>query len=266
MSGDEVLVLVASVIVAMVVWLSWYRPILLIERLRASEQGHGVLLVTPAVCAAILFLVLRTVASFDVVADFRYIVMYLTLGAAWIGTVAAAFPLLGLSARDDVVERANGAAAAAVAGALVATTLCFAGGNVGDGPGWWVVVFSAALATGGLFAAWGLLETLTRVADTVTIERDLAAGCRLGAFLIATGLILGRAVAGDWVTAGATVGDFLRIGWPIVILVAAAVVLERLYRPTPERPAPRLLGGGVLPALIYLTSSAAYVTSLGRPA
>lgn len=265
MSADEVVVLVASLIVATVVWLWWYRPILSIERLGAPEQGHGMLLVTPAACAAILFLVLRTLASHDVVSDVRYIVLYLSLGAAWIGTVAAAFPLLGVSARDDVVERGNGAAAAAVVGGLLAITLCFAGGNVGDGPGWWVVVFCAGLATAGLFAAWGLLEALTRIADTVTIERDLAAGWRLGAFLAASGLILGRAVAGDWVTTGATTGDFVRVGWPIAILVAAAVVLERLYRPTPERPAPGVLGGGVLPALVYLTAAGAYVASLGPP-
>ena len=48
----------------------------------------------------------------------------------------------------------NAAAAMATAGATIGVTLSYAGGNIGDGPGWWVVVFSAAIATAGLFACW----------------------------------------------------------------------------------------------------------------
>ena len=59
--------------------------------------------------------------------------------------------------------------------------------NIGDGPGWWVVVFAAGLATAALFAAWLVLAQIGHGVDAVTIDRDLAAGVRLGAFLAACG-------------------------------------------------------------------------------
>ena len=121
-------------------------------------------------------------------------------------------------------------AAVAIAGALLGITLCFAGGNIGDGPGWWVVVFSAGVATAGLFAAWLLLEALTGISDTVTIDRDLAAGVRLGGLLVACGLRLGWAVAGDWISAEATLRDFAANAWLVLVLLAIAVLVERVAR------------------------------------
>ena len=106
------------------------------------------------------------------------------------------------------MERANGSASLAVAGAIIGITLAYAGGNIGDGPGWWVVVFCAALATLALFAAWMLLELASGVSDAVTVDRDPSAGMRLGGFLVACGLILGRS-AGDWISVDATVRDFV---------------------------------------------------------
>ena len=70
------------------------------------------------------------------------------------GLGITALALCDLSARDDVVERSNRAAIPAIAGGLLAITLCFAGGNIGDGPGWWVVMFCGVLSTGTLLLAW----------------------------------------------------------------------------------------------------------------
>jgi hypothetical protein len=191
--------------------------------------------------------------------------MYLALGAAWVGLATWPLPMVGLSPRDDVVERGNPAAGPPSAAAVLALTLCFAGGNVGDGPGWWVVLVSAAIATLGLFVAWLALEALSGVSDTVTIERDTAAGLRLAGFLTACGLVLGRAVAGDWVSAGATVADAVPIAAPLAGLIAVAAVLERAARPTPERPGPPVATLGVGPALLYIGGAAAYVAWLGLP-
>jgi hypothetical protein len=69
-------------------------------------------------------------------------------------------------------------------GALLAVTLCYAGGNVGDVPGWWVVILSAALSTGTLLVAWLTLTGTAPIVDAVTVDRDPAAGLRLGAFLV----------------------------------------------------------------------------------
>src|SRR2546422_2621701 len=264
MSGDEQIVLIASAGVAVWAWYGWYIPAIIVERLGAPRPGRRLILLPPVVCAAVLFLVLKTVSAHDVRDDLRYLGLYLVVGAGWLGVAAKGLPFAGLSERDDVVERGNGAAAVAVAGALVAVTLCFAGGNIGDGPGWWVVIFAAALATGTLAILWLLLDRLTGLSDTVTIDRDPAAGIRIAGLLVGGGLILGRAVAGDWVSIEATVHDFARAGWPVLVLFAAAALVERWARPTPERPLPSIITLGALPAVVYVAAAAAYVARL-RP-
>ena len=266
MSADETIVAVIAAVMSLIAWLGWYVPVATVGQPRLPRRGRPALLAAPLLCAAVLYVVLKTVAAHDVRDDPRYIFFYLVLGAAWVGLAARLLPLAGVSVRDDVLERANPAAAYVAGGALVALTLCFAGGNVGDGPGWWVVVFSAALATGALFALWLALDALAGLADTVTIDRDEATGVRVAGYLVASGLILGRAVAGDWVSAGATVRDFVLVGWPVLPLLGAAAVLERSLRPTPQRPALRATTHGALPALLFVAAAALYVLLLGAPA
>ena len=103
--------------------------------------GRRLLQLTPLVAAALLLAVLRYAASYDVRDDPAYLALYLILGAAWVGVSIRWLAVTGISTSDDVVERANGSASLAVAGAIIGITLAYAGGNIGDGPGWWVVVF-----------------------------------------------------------------------------------------------------------------------------
>jgi hypothetical protein len=265
MSVGELVLTIMCVVFAFFMWLRWYMEPAGLERLGAPKTGWTALHVTPAVCAVLLFLVLRTLASHDVRDDVRYIGMYLALGAAWVAAASLLLPVVGLSVRDDVHERANPSAAYAIAGALIGVTLAFAGGNIGDGPGWWVVLFSAGLATLALYALWLVLEQFTDVSDHVTIERDPASGLRLGGFLIACGLIVGRAAAGDWVSASATVNDFVRVGVGAVVLLAIAIVMELRGRPSMARPTPAPLQWGVVPAAVYVALAAVYVVQLGIP-
>ena len=263
MSGDEVFMLIASAIVALVSWGAWYIKPALVQGVRRRPPAWRLLRLTPLLAAALLWAVLRNAASFDVRDDPRYLTFYLVLGAAWVGVWIRWLAVTGISTRDDVVERSNGSAALAVTGALFGITLAYAGGNVGNGPGWWVVVFSAALATLALFGAWILLETLTGVSDIVTVDRDPSAGFRLGGFLIACGLILGRSVAGDWVSAEATVRDFAAAAWPVIVLVIAAAIVERVARPTPETPRPSLVAYGFIPTVFYVAGAVYQVMRLG---
>jgi uncharacterized membrane protein YjfL (UPF0719 family) len=262
MSDDEVFVFVASTLLAVVMWGIWYIAPRRIRRLGRRVSGQEFLDLAPLVSFAVLAIVLKTVSAHDVRDDLRYLLLYFFLGAAWVSVAIRCLPLVGLSARDDVVERANGSAARAIAGAIVAMTLCFAGGNIGDGPGWWVVVFSAGLATAALLLSWIALEAVTRVADVVTIERDNAAGLRLGGWLIACGLIAGMAAAGSWESAEDTVQTFVQVAWPLLPFVVAAALFERQWRPTPERPAPSVTTYGAIPALLYIGVAALYVYRL----
>ena len=118
--------------------------LLTVQRRRVGASPIAIAL---AACVVLVFGILKTGASYDVVDAPRYLFMYVVLGLAWSRVSEMAFAYVGLSARDDVIERGNSAAVPAVTGGLVAVTLCYAGGNIGDGPGWWVVVFSAGLAT-----------------------------------------------------------------------------------------------------------------------
>jgi uncharacterized membrane protein YjfL (UPF0719 family) len=255
MSPDEALVLVFSAGAALVAWVSWYVVLLRTARLGALRGCLRPVLGAPVAGMVLLALVLRYFASRDVRDAPLYFSFYLVLGAAWVGLARGPISWLGIIPRDDVAERRNPAASWAVGGAVVGLFLSFAGANVGDGPGWWVVLFCAALSTGAFYVSWWLVEIVARVSEAVTVERDLAAGMRLGTFLIALGLILGRSVAGNWNSATATLRDFALAAWPALLLTA----FEALVRP-------RARGGharGALPGLAHLTFAIGYVLQKG---
>lgn len=262
MSPDELIVLIVAGIGVFGLWGSWLHQHAFVGRdgyPRARGTYH---LVVPLVCAGLLFLVLKTSASFDVVDSPLYLTFYMVVGAAWVGVCLKCTGVAGISVRDDVIERRNRAAAIAVGGAMVGFTLTFAGGNIGDGPGWWVVLFSSGLATATLFALWVALDIGGGAADSITVERDVAAGTRVAGFLIGQGLILGRSVAGDWISAAATVRDFATTAWPALVLLAFAILVERSFRPSPQRPNPPVPAFGLFPAVAYLIAGAAVVLRL----
>ncbi len=268
MSGDEFVAMMIAFFAAAVAWGICYLRPLSIARLesRSSEpSGSGLLRLAPVIGLLLVFAVLRTLAAHDVRDDWRYIAMYAILGAAWTGAALMLVPALGVSAIHDVHERGNRAAARAISGAIVAIALTFAGGNIGDGPGWWVVVFAALLATATLFVLWAAFEHWTSISDSITVDRDEASGTRLAGFLIGTSLILARAAAGDWVSAAATVRDFLVVSWPAVPLLLVAGVVETRLRPTPARPAQPVMSHGVVPALMYVVFGAVVALAAGMP-
>jgi hypothetical protein len=168
------------------------------------------------------------------------------LGLAWIALALSALPWLGLSLRDDVLERRNPAAAWAVAGAAVGTTLLYGLANTGDGPGWWCVVVAALLAQAALFLGWAAMLALSDLHDAITIDRDPGAGLRAGAWFAAAGLVLGRAAAGSWTSFDATVLEFVDVARHFPLLIAAGVMVEifvrKLNGPHPDHH-PLLTGG-----------------------
>lgn len=264
MSPDELLVTMAAVFVGPVLWTAW---LLRMSRLRPFQGRVGIAPIAIALgaCVALVFGILKIGASYDVVDAPQYLFMYVVLGLAWARVSELAFAYVGLSARDDVIERGNSAAVPAVIGGLVAVTLCYGGGNIGDGPGWFVVVFSAGLATGTLLLAWIALSHLTAIMDAVTIDRDPAAGVRLAAFLVSGGLVLGRAVAGDWNSAGATITDVVDVMPAVLAILIVAFIVERQARPTPQRPRSPLVAYGLLPATLYVGIAIATLSWLGWP-
>ena len=262
MSPDELIVLIVCSTGAIGLWGSWLHQHAFIGHVDYARPTGNYHWIVPVVCAALLFLVLKTSASFDVVDSPLYLTFYMVMGAAWVGLALRFTGAPGISVRDDVIERRNRPAAVAIGGAMIGCTFTFAGGNIGDGPGWWVVLFSSGLATVTLFVLWIILDAAGHVVDAITIDRDVAAGVRLGGFLVGQGLILGRAVAGDWVSAGATLRDFAVAAWPALVLLGFAILVERSFRPTPQRPNPPVHAYGLFPAIAYVIAGAAVVLRL----
>lgn len=191
--------------------------------------------------------------------------LFLTgFGGWWMLGAALLFPWLGISLRDDAMERRNAAALVALLGGLFGVGLIYAGGSLGDGPDYSENFFSAGLGLLGLFGVWAILEIGGAISRSVAEERDLASGLRLAGFLVAQSLILARAVAGDWHSISDTVHDFVRDGWPALILAAVALLAERFLRPSRNKPFPPWPSHGVLPALFYLAGAAAWVWRLGK--
>lgn len=263
MSGDELFALIISFVVGGLGWKLWIEGLLTLkpEFRRSTTQLLATL--TPLLSAAAMLFVLLKWSAHDVRSSVVYTGFYLAMWFGWSGVMNFLLGIVGLSCRDDVLERGNPAAGLAVSGAMLGLTLAFAGGNIGDGPGWWVVIFSAGLATATMLGLWITGNFLSRVADAITIDRDVAAGWRAWGFFVGAGLILGRAVAGDWHSGGQTITDFITKGWWVLILWGIAVGLDVLARPTPQQPAPNRILCGLLPGLLYLAMSVGVVLAQG---
>ncbi len=253
MSGDEMMVLIGSLVVIAVLWFDWYKAAF-INTLVVKKGNRLLYIAAPVVCVIFLYIVLRNYAADDVRESTTYLPFYMVVGAAWVGLVRMVLPFLGISPRDDAIERQNLSATFATSGALLGATFCFAGANVGNGPGWWVVLFSAGLSTAAFFALWALLEKYTAISEKVTINRESGAGLRLGGLLCGIGLIFGRAAAGDWISTEATVKDFVTVGWVALPLAAVAVIIEKLMPRMSEYSALGSIIGLVLGGLYTIVS------------
>ena len=264
-SGDEVLFLVAAGIVALVTTVRWYYFVGRAKTFRPSPP-RLVLTFVPLALILVLITVLQTLADpVWVVGRLDYTLLFTAGGIAWMFLGASTFALLGVNVRDDALERNNDAASTVVAGGMAGMVLAYAGSNVGNGPTIWTTLLPAFVAALALLAAWAALEALTDTAEAITVERDVATGVRVGAFLACAGLILGRAMAGDFYTWGDTFVEFGKLAWPVAALVSVMVVLHHFMRPTVERPTPSIVASGLVPAAAVIAITVGYVLALGMP-
>ncbi len=247
MSEDEVFVLAVSVIGAIAMWRRWYGASLSVRDFGRGTPSRVLAWTVPAICLAMLFALLRSWSAHDVRDSPQYLAMYLCAGAGWLGLVMQGAGLIGLSFRDDWLERHNVGAAAAGSGLLLGASAAYGGANIGDGPGWPVVLVCAALATGALFAGWWLVGECCDLGERVTVGRELGAGLRLGGYLICAGIIAGRSVAGNWVDYPSAFADFEARAWPLLPYTAGILAVERLGRRF-EFLTPAILTAGCLAA------------------
>src|SRR5689334_7329381 len=118
MSKGETMIFIASLLAAVVLCASWMYQYTRIGT-RVCRPSWTMPLITALICAGLLFAILKRWASSDVRDSSKYLVFYMGVGAAWIGVAMCCTGMAGISVRDDVVERRNGAASMALAGAIL---------------------------------------------------------------------------------------------------------------------------------------------------
>lgn len=230
--STETFVFIASAVLA-VVSFTRYFP-LRTNRLFAFFPNPGLGLVRMALVFAGLWFwwVLTHGAAHDIVG--YYTLFYVAMAGACLMLGTFWRPILGLYLRGDVVERGNLAAALVLCGFVLGTAFAFGGALTGEGPGWIVVMVFFVLAyaemRGGLTFADRLGGGLGRQAR---LDRDASAGILLGAIAAASGLVAGRAAAGDFIDWGSAFADYrVRLVWlPIVPLVGTLAGFLTTERP-----------------------------------
>lgn len=249
MSGDEVFLLIASGLISLVMWARWIRLSVAFRAMRRSP-GDSWVWVSGVTSILLLWFVLKTWASHDVRDSGIYLLLYVLLGFGLTGLALVALDRLGLSLRDDCLERPNVAARATMSGAILGFAAAYAGANIGDGPGWWVVVFCAFLSMGSLLLGWSMLVWIGQVGEAIVVERNPAVGLRLAVWFICAGFLQGRAVAGDWTGTAGAVRDYLFHSGAGGALLVTALLIERAFVSNRSR---RLgFTSVILPVTIYL--------------
>jgi uncharacterized membrane protein YjfL (UPF0719 family) len=187
-----------------------------------------------------------------------YIVLFLMLGVAGFVPTLRALAWLGVSAVDDAIERDNVAAGFAVAGTLIASAVCYTFANLGEGSTIWTTIGPAALGFLTCNGLWALHQVISGAAEAIAIERDVSAGMRFAGMAVGSSAIVGRSLAGDYVSASATWDDWARQAWPALLLVVVAGMLQRALSK-----GRRVHVVGLLLPIAYLAFGAADVVWLG---
>jgi hypothetical protein len=258
MSGDEVLVGLAAGLVAAAHWGAWLTAAfrtspLARPRWRQAAAGVALLASLGVVAAALV-----TGADPQVRSSAGYVLLFLAVAVATLALAAATGAGLGLSMLDDFVRGRNRAAGWAAAGLWLGVGLVNAGANVGRGDTIYTTLGPLALGMATLLALVGLAAAATAGFRAVRLDRDGPAGVRLAGLFVAWGLVLGRAVAGDWESARRTWEDFGAFAWPVLLLLAVGIPVERVLRPTVRRPR-TTWPMAVVPAAAYVAGAVGWV-------
>lgn len=255
--------LFAGLILALYLWFRSCKSTFRIRQFRPNTGLRTLSAILPLFCIAFIVVVLRKESSPDVRSDTVWIIWYTIGGAIWLELSLFLLSLFGIAERDDVLERQNAAAAWVVYGAMIGATFCYAGSNVGNGPGVEAVFFCAVLSTAFLFGFWFLLERIFNLSDRITIDREESAGIRVGGWIASLGLVFGGAVAGDWVSVAGTIRDFFHYAWVTLPFLLAAIVTEAaVFRGSKVRGNAQRIPSFAM-TFVYLTAAAIYVAWRG---
>ena len=225
----EILIFIVSCVFTFIFFKNWYYYTLNSWSYKKSKLAGMILISLPIISLIIVFYTLKTLASFDVKGSPFYIFYYIVLGYTWIYFgVKLFFLLFDISWIDDILHQNNKAALFSFTGGILGLTIIYSGANIGDGPGWWCVVFAGGLGTIAWFALGMVINKISGIFERITIDRDIPCGIRFGLYLSASGIILGRASGGDWTSFFKTILEFFD-GWPVLLLTALVILIEKSY-------------------------------------
>lgn len=226
MYGFEPLVFLLSGYLTVAGFISWYGRVVSAWPSMHHKATKAIFGSLPVVAFILIVYTLKTLASFDVVNDLLYIIFYIFFGFAWIFYgMKLVFCFFDLSWIDDAINLRNKSALYALAGAFLGLTFIYCGANIGDGPGWWCVLFAGGLGVIAWFLLGMVVNSFAQIFERISLERDICCGIRTGFYLAASGIILGRASAGDWTSFFSTIVEFTA-GWPAILLALLAGLIE----------------------------------------
>ena len=259
MDGDEGLAMFAGIVGTVAFVVFWYPGLATVTTLGGGGWVRGWAAVVPVGCLLGLQFFLVRFAAHEVREDPAYDFLFMAGGGAWLGLTMLFMGVAGLSVRDDVIEARNAAAMWAASGALAGMTVLFAGANAGEGPTIWTTYVPAFVGAAVMLLLWLVLEAASGVSEAIAVDRDVASGVRLAGFLLAVGLVLGRACAGDWHSWEGTMQDFVSLGWPAALLLVPAAVFQARWTPSAGCPSHPVVRRGVIPALCLCGGAGAWV-------
>jgi uncharacterized membrane protein YjfL (UPF0719 family) len=173
---------------------------------------------------------------------------------------------LGLRVREHL-EAHNVAAAIVVAGVFVATSLTYSGTLSGEGGGFWVLLLFFVLGQLALLGMTYVFRWLTDYDDVQEIASgNIAAGLALAGLLVAMGIVVGRAVAGDFIGLGESLWHFFLallvfvVFYPVRQLVVQGLILGgslhwRAMLLDREIAQDKNVAAGLLEAMAYIATS-----------
>lgn len=265
-SAPEFFFFLFAIVGTIVGMVKWYRPLATATALHVPASHQLLLALVPIVGWLLLGIVLQNWSDPVYVAGhLDYTLLFMFGGGIWMFLGISLLPWVGISWRDDAVGRHNGAAVVAVCGAMLGITIAYAYCNIGNGPTISTTLVPALVAGLTLFVLFRMVEAIADPVELVTVERDLAAGLRTGAFFIACAIVLGRAMAGDFHGWDEVFITYATFGWPAVFFVLIAAACDRLFAPRPDQPHPNAIAFGLVPGLAMILAAIVFVGSLGAP-
>jgi uncharacterized membrane protein YjfL (UPF0719 family) len=149
--------------------------------------------------------------SYELLPDLLSVLLYGGIGIVLLTAVALGTcrVFLGMSLQEQLAAR-NVAAAIVVAGVYIATSLTYSGTLSGEGGGFWILLLFFLLGQLALLGITYAFRWLTSYDDVQEIAAgNVAAALALTGVLIAVGLIVRWAVAGQYIGFFRSIGSFL---------------------------------------------------------